>query len=116
MDELKRNGSGYYDPTAYEAIKKLPNGGATMGIKAGEIWEVKCGSDYTKMCIVLKVFSKFGLVLALNDERKSEDDIEVIAKGLKFTTPYMISYRFERDFMNYVKQLKDDAFETLMDV
>lgn len=23
MDELKRNGSGYYDPTAYKAIKNL---------------------------------------------------------------------------------------------
>ena len=23
MDELKRNGSGYYDPTAYKAMKNL---------------------------------------------------------------------------------------------
>ena len=27
MDELKRNGSGYYDPTAYKAIKNIQNGG-----------------------------------------------------------------------------------------
>jgi len=25
MGELKRNGSGYYDPTAYEAIKNVDN-------------------------------------------------------------------------------------------
>lgn len=24
-DDLKKNGSGYYDPTAYKAIKKLNN-------------------------------------------------------------------------------------------
>ena len=27
MDDLKRNGSGYYDPTAYKAIKNFQNGG-----------------------------------------------------------------------------------------
>lgn len=27
MDELKRNGSGYYDPTAYKAITNVENEG-----------------------------------------------------------------------------------------
>lgn len=27
MDELKRNGSGYYDETAYKAIKNYSRGG-----------------------------------------------------------------------------------------
>lgn len=32
MDDLKRNGSGYYDPTAYKAIKNFQNGGGKYGI------------------------------------------------------------------------------------
>lgn len=31
MDELKRNGSGYYDPTAYKALKNCENGGGKNG-------------------------------------------------------------------------------------
>ena len=31
MDDLKRNGSGYYDPTAYKAIRKIQNGGGNNG-------------------------------------------------------------------------------------
>lgn len=32
MNEMKTNGSGYYDPTAYKAVKNFNNGG-------GQIWK-----------------------------------------------------------------------------
>lgn len=32
MDELKRNASGYYDPTAYEALKKIQREGTVKAI------------------------------------------------------------------------------------
>lgn len=36
MNELKRNGSGYADPTAYEAMKKF-TGGVKMEVYRGDI-------------------------------------------------------------------------------
>ena len=41
MDELKRNGSGYYDPTAYKAIRKFQNGGVTMEVYRGDIFYIE---------------------------------------------------------------------------
>ena len=41
MDDLKRNGSGYYDPTAYKAIRKIKNGGVTMEVYRGDIFYIE---------------------------------------------------------------------------
>lgn len=41
MDDLKRNGSGYYDPTAYKAIRKFQNGGVTMEVYRGDIFYIE---------------------------------------------------------------------------
>lgn len=40
MNDLKRNGSGYYDPTAYEAMKKLKGEEEKMEIYRGDIFFV----------------------------------------------------------------------------
>lgn len=38
MNELKRNASGYYDPTAYEAIKNILKEGEKMEVYKGDIF------------------------------------------------------------------------------
>lgn len=115
MNDFRKNAEGYNDPTPYNAMKNI-EGGHNMNINAGEIWECSCGYNKLKLFLVLKVIKKVALVLALNEDRKCEDDIEVICKGIRFTTPYMVSYKFEEGFVNYVKSMKEDEFETLLDV
>lgn len=44
MDEIKRNGEGYYDPTAYEAIKRMEDMDMEE-VKAGEVWEAVTGTE-----------------------------------------------------------------------
>lgn len=49
MNELKRNASGYYDPTAYEALKGVMK---TMEIKRGDIFYIEYGkyqADFPSM-------------------------------------------------------------------
>lgn len=41
MNEMKTNGSGYYDPTAYKAMKNFNNGGENMEVYRGDIFLVK---------------------------------------------------------------------------
>lgn len=113
MNDLRKNAEGYNDPTPYNAIKNVET---ENKVNAGEIWECTAGYNELKMFLVLKVFKRVALVLALNDEMKCEDDIEVICKGIRFTTPYMISYKFEKGFVSYVKSMKEDEFATLLDV
>lgn len=111
MDELKRNGSGYYDPTAYKAMKNCSD----KRINAGEIWEVEYHKEY-RFAVVIAVQERICNILVLNDEKESEDDIEVIAKGLKYTDPTMLSYKFKKGFVNFVRTMKEDEYKTLLDV
>lgn len=37
--ELKRNGSGYYDPTAYKALRNIEREANRMEYKRGEIFK-----------------------------------------------------------------------------
>ena len=41
MDELKRNGSGCYDPTAYKAMRNYENGGVKMEVYRGDIFYIE---------------------------------------------------------------------------
>ena len=104
MDELKRNGSGYVDPTAYKALKNIEGG---HNMRAGEIWEVKTGKEF-RYAVVIAVHPKICNVLVLNEERKSEDDIEVIAKGIKYTDPRMLSYTYNNLFVNFILHSSDE--------
>lgn len=45
MDSLKRNGEGYYDPTAYEAMKNILKGAKPMEIYRGDIFFVEGGTN-----------------------------------------------------------------------
>lgn len=111
MDELKRNGSGYVDPTAYNALKNISD----KKINAGEIWEVEYHKEY-RFAVVIAAQDRMCNILCLNEERTSEADIEVIAKGLKFTDPRMLSYKSNKSFVNFVRTMKEDEFEKLLDV
>lgn len=113
MDELKRNGSGYYDPTAYKALKSIEGG---QKMKSGEIWEVEVGKAELATCLVIAANERFSSILLLTDESKSEDDIEVIARCIKYTNPMMLSYKFNSCFATFVKAMKDDEFATLKEV
>lgn len=108
-NELLRNGSGYVDPTAYKALKKIR--GANM--KRGEIWEVAFPYE-NKLMVVIEEQERFCNVLMLTDEKKHETDVEVIARGKMYTNPAMISYKFNDTFLNFVRRMKDDEFAELM--
>ena len=41
MDDLRKNGSGYTDPTAYKAMKKILEEDKMEEARRGEIWEVE---------------------------------------------------------------------------
>jgi mRNA interferase MazF len=112
IDELKRNGSGYYDPTAYKAMKNLENGGACT-MKRGEIWEVGFGKE-TRLMVVVSVQEKFCNTLVLNDERICEQDIAIKATAMKFTNPAMMSYAYKDRFNRFIRMMRDDELEELL--
>lgn len=105
VDELKRNGSGYYDPTAYKAMKNFEIGGVTT-MKRGEIWKIGFGRD-EKLAVVITVQKTFCNVLVLNEQCKDESDIAIKAIGLKYTNPAMMSYAFKDNFHEFIRLMSD---------
>lgn len=114
MDDLKRNGSGYYDPTAYKAIRKIQNGGVSnMNIRKGEIWEVEHGA-INKLALVIAYHGSYCSVLILNDEPRESRDIRLNARGMKYTESGMVSYKFCDAFVDFVRTTTDEEFDDVM--
>ena len=114
MDDLKRNGSGYYDPTAYKAIRKFQNGGVSnMNIRKGEIWEVEHGKD-SKLALVIAWHVSYCSVILLNDEPRESRDIRLNARGMKYSESGMVSYKFCDAFVDFVRTTTDEEFEDVM--
>ena len=78
---LNRNGSGYYDETAYKAF---------MGMaKAGEIWTTMDGREEV---LILRNQGTFCNCLTLTDRLRDKQCIEIC--GMGYTNPGMIKYLF----------------------
>lgn len=113
-NDVRRNGSGYFDPTAYKAIIKAEGGGNTKmnnEMKNGEIWECEFGGA-TGLALILKVQEGFCNVLMLKDEKR-ETSVAVVAQGMKYTDPALLSYKMNKAFIRYVRTMKDAEFEKI---
>lgn len=103
-DDIKRNGSGYYDETPVKA-------GLFNGPQAGEIWETKMGKEY----LILKNHGAFCTVLALQDN-ENFDAVPVLSRNIKYTSPAMVSYCFNMAWGGdgFIKAMPDDQYLDIM--
>ena len=103
-NDIRRNGSGYYDETAFKAIQAI-----TKAPKPGEIWTNSTGS---KTYLVLQNRKSVCSTLLLGTENK-ENSIVVMAKVPMYTDPIMIGYTFSSMLTQYVKTVTEDNMETV---
>lgn len=68
MDSAKRNGAGYYDPTAFQAIKNTEKGEKTMEIYRGDIFYIKKINQDT---------GRPAVIVSNNDINESQNMVEV---------------------------------------
>ena len=110
--DLSRNASGYYDPTAYEAMQNYEKERRTMN--QGEIWEIKMNNGQYREVIVIVVNDDIATILQLNDVANGHS-ITVNCQGIKYTDPRKIQYAFNDTFVSFIRSLKTDEFEKIMD-
>lgn len=101
---LKRNGSGYYDETAYKAF---------MGMaKAGDIWSANDGREDV---LILKNQGTFCNCLTLT--LKSEDKQCIEIKGPyphpRHTNPGMVKYLFHSRLGRFIGRLPEIEFDAV---
>ena len=98
---MKRNCSGYYDPTAYAAMIGMA--------KPGEIWEANNGQ---KLVVILNNHGRFCNCLTLTDNVDDKHCVEV--RGM-YTNPAMVQYLFSQHLSCWKATLKQDEFADIMD-
>ena len=102
--DLRKNGSGYIDPTPYQALTSMYN--------PGEIWtHTNSGNEV----LILKDHDGFCTVLRLVDEEGKAGCISIVSRALKYTHPGMVQYVFNTQLGMMVKKLPDDEFQTVQE-
>ena len=109
-NEMKYNGSGYYDGTPYNAVLRNP--------EAGDVYE----TDMNKTYLVIKNHGKFNIALALFSCMNSvagttyEITIDVSGKNrVYYTNPAMLQYVFSDICKDRVGTLEHEKFLLLME-
>ena len=96
---LNRNGSGYYDETAYKVF---------MGIaKSGDIWTTGNGQS---VVLILRNQGTLCNVLTLLDTHKHSKMMEINGMETYYTDPSMIHYLFNERLGQFVQRLPEDEF------
>lgn len=97
--DIRRNGSGYYDETAFKAI-------SGMKPQPGEIWTHKVSDG---LMLVLNRDEHVCVCLKLG-EKPAMNKIMVRGKTMMWTNPIMVGYCFDEVLEAYVKTMPDAEF------
>lgn len=112
--EIIKNGSGYYDPTAYEAIKKTDKKGKKKmeNFYQGDIVKCKQQNGTEREYVILSVHDKFSTVLMLGNDEKMSFSIK--SNGLKYAEPGMLQYMYNDNIICFIRSLTDKELNSLM--
>ena len=113
MDELKRNGSGYYDPTAFKALKKIERADEEVEVRKGEIWEVEMGNNL-RTVLVLAAHGSYSTILTFCDEPRERRTVQLNAQGMKYTEPGMLTYKFNDGFNRFIRLATEEEFADII--
>ncbi len=95
--ELLRNGSGYVDPTAAQAIRNM--------VCPGEIWSTTLGKEV----LILKDNGVVCTVLILQEEEKA-GCIEVVSRAKRWCNPLFVTFVTRKNIGGFVKRLHAEDF------
>lgn len=100
---MDRNGSGYYDGTAYKGVLGMA--------KAGEIWQYVNNSGYEQTYLIIKNNEKVCTALLLRDE----DSVNSVEVAGMYTEPRMIQYIYTNNLTRRLDKVDDAVFQTVLD-
>ena len=99
--DIRKNGSGYYDETAYKAIRGLH--------RPGEIW---VRNTDNRQVLVLAQHRSFCTVLQLSDHPDQYGDkIPLNGSGTQYAHPGKIMYMYNDLFGQYVRKMDSRDFK-----
>ena len=108
---LFRNGSGYYDPTAGEAIKETERSMVNRGeYSDGDIVDVIKNNGNQIEMVLLRCHSNYASALALTEMEPKDNIIEIMSKVPMYADAGKVQYVFYDNICGFLKALPDDDF------
>lgn len=113
QNEMKKNGSGYSDPTAYEALKHITKmEEKTMEFYRGDIVEIETKNGNLKEAVVLQTHDKYSNILILTDDDRMTYSVN--CRGERYTNPGMVQYVFNDHVAGFIRSMTDSEYESIM--
>lgn len=104
LDEVKRNGSGYYDPTDYEAIKHMEEDG--MEMKRGDIYMTQRPGKEPELYLNISAEGRTGMfasLLMLTDRDDLKYGAAINCRGMKYVGCDLVMYMKKEYLTDFVK-------------
>lgn len=102
MDELKRNGSGYYDETAYKAIKRIE------GAMRGEIYEYTLSNNEIRKVLVVSSNERaqdniFNFIMLVDELPAGAIGAQIICGTKMHANCERVTYGYKNRMGNYIR-------------
>lgn len=111
--EDRRNGKGYFDPTAYLAIRSMAKEERMKEYKAGDIVEIE--TQYTtKEAVIVAAHGTYATVLQLNENEPRENAFEIRSRQIMWADTGKVGYCFEDKIIGLVRTLSSDELSMMM--
>ena len=112
-DSLRMNGEGYYDPTAYQALKNIRGGEMDNTVNRGRVWtfDTDYGENYY---LILAENEDTSLVMKLFDEERAENDITIKdVNGTKYGCSMKLNYMRQDRKTRCIRELAPDEYDEI---
>lgn len=113
-NDIRYNGSGYYDETAYKAIKNTDRGGITsMEYNKGEIWEIETANGSTREVLLVQCFDDYAAALTLTDYQPNHTYMQIKSQDLKYMDCGRLGYVFYDKFVKFIRMVSDEELKEI---
>lgn len=113
-NDIRYNGSGYYDETAYKAIKNTDRGGTTsMEYNKGEIWEIETTNGSTREVLLVQCFDDYAAALTLTDYQPNHTYMQIKSQDLRYMDCGRLGYVFYDKFVKFIRMVSDEELREI---
>lgn len=113
MDELKRNGSGYYDEAAYKAMAAAGKTNLS-NVRRGDIIEIQMAKGDIREMAVIKCFNETMVGLLLRDREPRENCISIKSRKMMYADAGRLIYSQYDKVENYIRTISENDMEYIL--
>lgn len=108
--DLAFNAQGYYDETAYKAIKNIQEEKIMSEFYNGDIWTMQKADGRIYEVLILATHGNYATVLTLLDREPQENCVTIKSKATMYADTGKVNYVFYDKLLDFVKAMPEPDF------